>query len=129
VEGNEAHHSAFLVGKVLDVIPCAATPENNEGEKDRYLIRFSEFALVNVPEYWEGDRNPVVYRSFADLGMDPSTLKWESMPEPANAAGDHGGAHSIQSGAVHPLTMAEAKKGLALTFNVAPESIEITIRG
>jgi hypothetical protein len=27
------------------------------------------------------------------------------------------------------LTMAEAKKGLALTFGVAPEAIEITIRG
>jgi hypothetical protein len=25
--------------------------------------------------------------------------------------------------------MAEAKKGLSLTFNVPPESIEITIRG
>jgi hypothetical protein len=30
---------------------------------------------------------------------------------------------------VHPLTMAEAKKGLAMTFNVAPEAIEIVIRG
>jgi hypothetical protein len=30
---------------------------------------------------------------------------------------------------VGPLTMAEAKKGLALTFNVPPEAIEITIRG
>jgi len=28
-----------------------------------------------------------------------------------------------------PLTMAEAKKGLALTFGVKPEAIEITIRG
>lgn len=30
---------------------------------------------------------------------------------------------------VAPLTMAEAKKGLALTFGVAPEAIEIIIRG
>jgi hypothetical protein len=30
---------------------------------------------------------------------------------------------------IQPLTMAEAKKGLALMFNVAPEAIEITIRG
>jgi len=27
------------------------------------------------------------------------------------------------------LTMAQAKKGLALTFGVSPEAIEITIRG
>jgi len=31
--------------------------------------------------------------------------------------------------AVGPLTMAEAKKGLALTFDVPPEAIEITIHG
>jgi hypothetical protein len=30
---------------------------------------------------------------------------------------------------VAPLTMADAKKGLALTFGVKPEAIEITIRG
>jgi len=30
---------------------------------------------------------------------------------------------------VGPLTMAEAKTGLALTFGVPPEAIEITIRG
>jgi hypothetical protein len=30
---------------------------------------------------------------------------------------------------VRPLSMSDAKKGLALTFGVAPEAIEITIRG
>jgi hypothetical protein len=35
----------------------------------------------------------------------------------------------IASTSVVPLTMAEAKKGLALTFGVAPEAIEITVRG
>jgi hypothetical protein len=28
-----------------------------------------------------------------------------------------------------PLTMTQAKKGLALTFGVSPDAIEITIRG
>lgn len=129
VEGPEAHHSAFLVGKVRDVVPCRPTPENKEAAKNRYLIQFSEFARVNIPDVWKGDRNPVKYVTLEELGIDPSTLKWEAMPEPASVSEPAGRVTSLNSGAVQPLTMAEAKKGLALTFNVPPEAIEITIRG
>ena len=129
VEGPEAHHSAFLVGRVRDVVPCAATPENDESEKNRYLIQFSEFARVNVADVWKGDRNPVRYVTLEELGIDPSTLKWEVMPKSDNAPELVGQVTSLKSLGVQPLTMAEAKKGLALTFNVAPGAIEITIRG
>jgi hypothetical protein len=129
VEGKEAHHSAFVVGKVLDVVPCEATPENNESDKNRYLIRFSEFARVNIPDYWEGDRNPVVYRSLEQLGIDPTALRWEVMPEPVPSVEPSDGLDRSQQVGFRPLTLSEAKKGLALTFNVAPEAVEITIRG
>lgn len=127
VEGPEAHHAAFLVGKIRDVVPCPPTPENNEGAKHRYLIQFSEFARVNIPGIWKGDRNPVKYATLEDLGIDPATLKWEVMPTPANVSKPVGQVSSSPN--PQPLTMAEAKRGLALTFNVAPEAIEITIRG
>jgi len=125
----EDHHSAFLVGKISNVVPCLPTPGNDEAAKNRYLIQFSEFARVNIPNCWAGDRNPIVYRSLGNLGIDLSTLKWEPMtksngePEPSNDV------TPIQALGVNPLTMAEAKRGLALTFNVPPEAIEITIRG
>jgi hypothetical protein len=45
-------------------------------------------------------------------------------PEPVPAS-----APVKPNAGVQPLTMSEAKKGLALTFGVAPETIEITIRG
>lgn len=125
VEGPEAHHSAFLVGKIRDVIRCLATPENNESEKNRYLIRFSEFARVSIPDVWKGDRNPVKYSTLEDLDIDLSILKWEAMPAPS----DHSECVISQPSGVQPLTLAQAKKGLALAFNVSPESIEITIRG
>jgi N-acetylmuramic acid 6-phosphate (MurNAc-6-P) etherase len=35
----------------------------------------------------------------------------------------------LGNGAIGPLTMTDAKKGLALTFGVPPEAVEITIRG
>src|SRR6266545_5212969 len=76
VEGSEVHRSAFLVGKVRDVVP---SPEYD----GRYLIQFTEYALVSIPDVWKGDRNPVRYAALEDLGIDSSTLKWEPMPTPA----------------------------------------------
>jgi hypothetical protein len=91
------------------------------------LIQFSEYASVNVPNVWKRDRNPVKYTEIEDLGIDPATLRWEPIPErteadeaiPPQKVGDGQGS----------LTIAEAKKGLSLTFGVPPEAIEITIRG
>jgi hypothetical protein len=95
----------------------------------RYLIQFSEYAPVNVPDAWKGDRNPIKYvASLKNLGIDPSTLKWEPMPEAGAAPGPTPAPVKPNAG-VQPLTMSEAKKGLAITFGVAPEAIEITIRG
>src|SRR4051812_12960849 len=54
VEGPEEHRSAFLVGKVKDVVP--------HGSRDgRFVVEFSEYALVNIPDVWKGDRNPIRY--------------------------------------------------------------------
>lgn len=128
IEGTEPHHTAFLVGKIRDVVPCAATLDNAKSTEPRYIIQFSEFATVDLPNVWRGDRNPVKYMSLEDLAIEPSWLKWEPMPEPVNAPKLVGENSPVNNG-VKPLTMGEAKKGLALTFNVPPEAIEITIRG
>jgi hypothetical protein len=131
VEGPEVHHTAFLVGKISDVVPCKPTPENEEASENRFLIAFSEFARVDIPDFWTGVRNPVNYRSAEDLGIDFSMLKWEPMPAPQSASAPVVETPSAaqQKATVSALTIAEAKKGLALTFNIPPEAIEITIRG
>ena len=118
--GPEAHCSAFLVGKIKDVVPAP-------GRDGRYLVQFSEYARVNIPDVWKGDRNPVKYATLGELGIDPSTLKWEHMPKQSGAPEPTRAAIGPNSGTA--LTMADAKKGLALTFGVSPEAIEITIRG
>jgi len=119
VEGPEAHHAAFLVGKVSDVVPAPDIA-------GRYLIQFSEYSVVDIPDAWKGDRNPVKYAALKELGIDPAKLKWKPMPE----ADERPEAHRARTPSTGmALTMAEAKKGLALTFRVAPDAIEITIRG
>ena len=114
VQGDEPHHAAFLVGRISDVVPA----EPDDPEDERYLVRFSQFARVNVPEVWKkGDRNPVRYAAMAELGIDPESLHWEPMPT------------NRPSSAARALTIAEAKAGLGIHFGVPPESVEITIRG
>jgi len=99
---------------------------DHKGRKSRYLIQFSEFARLNIPEIWKGDRNPVKYDTLEELGIDLSTLRWEPMPASPESTPE---VIPLKGTDVGPLTMAEAKTGLALTFGVPPEAIEITIRG
>jgi hypothetical protein len=124
VEGSEPHHSAFLIGKISDVVPAP-------GREGRYLLLFSEYALVDIPDTWKGDRNPVRYATLDDLEINPAKLRWQPMPD--GAEGIRTEAEPVPTtkrpGEVRALTMLEAKKGLAMTFGVAPEAIEITIRG
>jgi hypothetical protein len=75
----------------------------------------------------KGDRNPVKYMSIEDFGIDPAKLAWEPMPETDDSADKETTAVAQATGT--PLTIAEAKRGLALTFNIAPSAVEITIRG
>lgn len=117
-EGHEPQGSAFLVGKVSGVVPDP-TP-------GRYLIRFSEYAIVSIPEVWQGWRNPVHYAAVEDFGIDPAKLDFQPMHAVNAANGED--APSEPVGDENPLTIEQAKAGLAITFGVAPSQIEITIR-
>jgi hypothetical protein len=128
VEGKEEHRSAFLVGRIGDVIRCKPTPENHEAPDNRFLITFSEYAQVDLPDVWAGGRNPVKYESAEALGINFSSLKWERMPEPNKVTVPSPRAPHLATvrSIDRPLTMAEAKKGLALTFNVPTEPVLIS---
>jgi hypothetical protein len=112
-EGAEEHGTAFLVGKVKDVVP-SDTP-------GRWLILISEYAQVNWPDQWSG-RNPVAYwkdSNFKDPNGDFYDFKnldfrpVEAFREDAEPKG---------------LTISEAKVGLAISFGVPESAIEIIIR-
>lgn len=128
VQGTEEHQSAFLIGKVSGLLPYSGNEEANEG---RYLIQFSEYARVHMPNVWQGDRNPVKYSLLEEFqerfDTDLSALQWEPMPDqkplPAPVS------REVLPPDVHPLTIAEAKHGLSLTFGVPQDAIEIIIRG
>lgn len=126
-DATEAHGAAFLIGKVSGV---KETDEESEDGKKRYLVTISEYALIAVPDFWEHDRNPVRYLPRAELvkrGIKLDKLNFQPMPQSAPAASQ--AVKPSASGAVVPLTIADARKGLAAMFGVKPEAVEITIRG
>jgi hypothetical protein len=120
-DATEPHGSAFLVGKIAGL----RRSEENPNE-ERWLIAISEYALIELPNVWGGWRNPVRYTSLADLGIDPRSLSFQPL---AKAAKPVSKPDAAPNPAVGGLTIAEAKRGLALTFGVAEDAIEITIRG
>jgi hypothetical protein len=121
VEGPEPKGSAFLLGRVSGVEE--STDPHSPG---RWLVKISDFAGVDIPDLWQriGGRNPVRYTTLEDLGIDPTAVTFQPVPPQRQANGV-----APVSGSVRPLTIAEAKRGLAETFGVSEEAVEITIHG
>lgn len=109
-----AHGTAFLVGKISGI-----APSKDEGRK---LIKISEYALVDVPDAWDGNRNPIAYMSLEDFKIDVNQLKFLPVQAPQDKAA--GGSDGVV-----PLTIDQAKQALSAMFGVSPDQVEITIRG
>lgn len=69
VEGVD-HRSAFMIGKISEIVESG----------DRHLIAFGEYATLDIPNAWEGSRNPVAYTNLEKLKIDPATLAWRKRP-------------------------------------------------
>jgi hypothetical protein len=111
--------AAFLIG-VVSGLQKRTDSENNRGQA-RFLIGISAYALLNRPGVWNEDaRNPVTYQTLSELGINLTGLKFKPLPSTASGSNATTGK---------TMTIAEAKKALALSFGVRPEDVEITIRG
>lgn len=108
-EDDKPHNTAFVIGRNLSVLP---------GDDDRIIIGFREYALINEPNVWPGNRNPVAYLNLEDIGIDVSSLKWLPFPE----------HQVVEENRAKPLTIEEAKLGLAKALGISKDCIEITIR-
>ena len=108
---EDRHAHAFLVGKVSGAKESQATP-------GRLVIEFSQYALIDVPNSWGGQRNPVRYTNLLEFDLNTESLEWKEFPTDQVQVVDN----------TSPLTVEEAKKGLAKHIGVSPDCIEITIR-
>lgn len=125
-DATEPHGSAFLIGKI-----SAVRQSTEEGDDDRWMIVISEFARIDIPALWANWRNPVKYLSFSELGINLRSLKFKPVPasEVTEAPTQKSSPAAPTKAPAQMLTIAEAKKALALTFGVKPDAIEITVRG
>ena len=111
--------AAFLIGRVAGL---RERPDSgNDRDQMRYLIQMADYAELEKPGVWRDDvRNPVAYSTLDDLQIELRGLKFKPMPA---------GAGTTESSEAKQMTIADAKNGLAATFGVSPDDIEITIRG
>lgn len=108
-EDETPHNTAFLIGRSLSVLP---------GDGGRIIIGFQEYAPIEVANVWPGNRNPVAYLDLEGLGIDLASLEWKPFP-----------THQVvEENRAKPLTIEEAKLGLARALGISKNCIEITIR-
>ena len=116
--GTEDHGTAFLVGKIGGVRKHGF---DRRGQQ-RWFFEISEYAVLRHPGQWEW-RNPVRYTTLEELGIELKKLKFKPAPAPT-----HDLPPPEAKSGVKPLTIAEAKAGLAAKFDVSPDAIEIHIK-
>jgi len=127
---SERRNEAFLVGKV-----CGFEFVERQNDRDRYLIRFSEYAEVSIPNFRDGlRRNPVAYsdvESCRERGLAIGDLNFIPMSPPTKRYTRVRSDDRLPAtGATRPgLSIAEAKEGLALYFDVPVDAIQISISG
>ena len=125
---SEPHRAAFLVGKILSVQDVFRA-----NERDRFRVMFSGFAEVLVEDFWDHSRNPVRYMELNEVlrrGIDFDALIFKPMPSPKpDAAETLAEPATAMAASVTPLTLQAAKQGLAATFGVSTDAIEIIIKG
>jgi len=85
----------------------------DEKGKNRFIIQISEVAVIDIPDLWPGNQNPVRYTSLEELDITLSALKFEK----------------VSAKRSHSLTIAQAKAGLAENYGVSQDNIEIIIKG
>jgi hypothetical protein len=125
----EPHGAVFLVGKISDVIPDLLS-------NDRWQICISEYALHTVMNAWKGWRNPVRYTTLREMGIDLEALTFRSVSDgqrdlsiTTDQLAPTVAPRKQDDGPIAPLSIAQAKAGLAAYYGVSQEAIEIVIRG
>lgn len=125
---TEPHNMAFMIGKITEVALASPDeqPEDGDDKPERYIIKFRKYVriAIDATALRQGNRNPVSYIDLIALGINPEFLDFSEHSAPV--------AEPIAPEAAvedRPLTLAQARNGLALTFGVSPDAIEITIRG
>ena len=115
-----------LVGRVVGFEPD--TGGRNPG---RYAIKIDAYALMDDADltFSSKSTNPVQFRKAVDvLGFDPTTRELTLVGDRKLRASYEFRESTAHKLSAKPLSIAEAKEGLAVSFGISPDQVEITIR-
>jgi hypothetical protein len=118
-EPTHLQGQAFILGKISGV-----SPAHDRG--DRYIIEFNEYAPIDIPDFWQGWRNPVRYIDLEEHGIDPRKLTFKTNTQHKTEPRKEAPAVRAE---LLGMNMADAKKALSIHYGVPVTAIEITIRG
>ena len=93
------------------------------------FLNFDSYAEIDVPNQWDGNRNPVSYGSLKDIGIDISQLDFKPLQKVSPLELEEHVEVGCDGVGIRPLSLQEAKRGLAMKFGVSEEDIQITING
>lgn len=143
------HKSAFLIGRVSNVVPSLNIPR----DENRFMVEFSEFSLITLDNFWQGERNPIVYLDtwslLTDGYLDFSTLNWQKVPErnleyvqsyfaienafyeqrESNMSHSKKRKAEVKNSSVEGMSIVDAKKELSKFYSLPLENIEIILKG
>ena len=127
-DASEPHGTAYLVGKISDVVP------SGDDDPARWKVCISEYARCSVRDAWKAWRNPVKYTTLEELGIDIASLTFHPIPESQDTLQtlvkeSIGPSRMLDAEPPAPISIAVAKVGLAAFYGVVPEAVEIVIRG
>lgn len=141
-QSSNNHGFAFLVGKIKGVSKALET-----NLEDRWIIEFSEYAEVLIPNFWKGLRNPVKYIDTNKININFNDLEFKKVPERdfkfisehieienkffGDSTSDSPFYNKNKSDFEfsNGLSIEEAKVGLSKKYQIAPENIEIIMKG
>jgi hypothetical protein len=106
-EGDEDHGTAFLIGKI------SAVRESHE--QKRIVVEFSEYAKLDIADFWDGQRNPVKYVALNSLSIDLQELKWLPFPRSTRATATPAGI------------LEQAKELVAKSLAIPTSAVKITV--
>ena len=137
-EKIENHGEGFLVGKISGV-----TKPLNGVYPDRFMIEFDEYAEIQTDMIWKGKRNPVSYIRTKDFKIDLDRLDFQRVPErdmdyvlkiqeeekEFNAQISKSSPKKESPETPQGLSIADAKLGLSIKYEIPVENIEIIMKG
>lgn len=118
------HQSAFLIGHISGIKPIK---KRVESRVKRWIIKIDEYADIDIPNIWTGNRNPVAYELLDDLQIDINRINFKKIPDKEAIPNTSDNVEYEEE--IMPLTIKEAIKRLSKSLGVSEDKICITIRG